>query len=755
MILKLYYDTDIATLTYKGATFYNGQEMNFDQNVVSNDFTYALKNGNLNIGGTFAIAFFTTNTYMQGFNFTYATNKFSFSQHTVADAFYKNQSYDTSITCEPFVVIMSSNYTVSGQINQVRSTIAGGDFKTKTVTRNGINDIITVDYGDKYKITSAKFYYRDPVTYGHYENANSSISADKHKFSITVPRDNITSSGGTGDVFAYFVLPEVNKVASTNINVKYNDGATTQTISYPDQAAGTISGTLKSATGYKITSVSSAWYRNPNTASQITLSGFTTTKVSDTEYSFSLNLTDNDIKHFEQVQTDYIHISLTTEKEAPEVVRADITVKYNDGLATQTLSYPDQAAGTVSGTLKSADGYTIKSVARAWYLNPSTGLQVNLDNFTATKVSNYKYNFSFNVSDSNLTHFKLNQNDYITISLTTEKEKGNLTIDDSGLVNCSINPSTIVQDTETKITLSADLGYILNGSGSYTVDGKQMNFTCNSVESYSFTVTANAALSISFTATKVEAPANASISHTYVLDQDGYNLLGKQFIQAVNNSGDGFTQYDYSKFVNYLYQIPFGVPEDITKPSTSISIGKTSLNVSCSYVTHETLTIDLGEIDLPTKNSTDYNVLGINLFAPFTDKIELPKTVLGSKIKLSMQINLLNESAVLIVSQNDTVIFTCGTQIFTDLPLYFTAGTKDILVKTFKTRYQNTVNQAYIKISFNKPVTNLTSYRTNEHGTLSNYKGFTRVSHGTLKNSLSQEIDGLIIGKLKQGVIIK
>ena len=133
----------------------------------------------------------------------------------------------------------------------------------------------------------------------------------------------------------------------------------------------------------------------------------------------------------------------------------------------------------------------------------------------------------------------------------------------------------------------------------------------------------------------------------------------------------------------------------------------------------------------------------------------MPKTVLGSKIKLSMQINLLNESAVLIVSQNDTVIFTCGTQIFTDLPLYFTAGTKDILVKTFKTRYQNTVNQAYIKISFNKPVTNLTSYRTNEHGTLSNYKGFTRVSHGTLKNSLSQEIDGLIIGKLKQGVIIK
>lgn len=648
MILKLYYDTDIATLTYKGATFYNGQEMNFDQNVVSKDFTYTLKNGNLNIGGTFAVEFFTTNTYMQGFNFTDATNKFSFSQNTVVESFTKNQSYDTSIKCEPFVVIMSSNYTVSGQINQVRSVVAGGDFKTKTVTKSGDNDIITVDYGDSFELTSAKFYYRDPVTYGHYENASTSISADKHKFSITVPRDKITSNGGTGDVFAYFVLPEVKKVVSTNINVKYNDGVT-----------------------------------------------------------------------------------------------------------TQTISYPDQAAGTISGAIKAANGYTIKSVARAWYLNHSTGLQVNLDNFIATKVSNYKYNFSFSVNDSNLTHFNTNPTDYITIALTTEKEKGNLSIDDSGLVHCSINPSTIVQDTETKLTLSADLGYILNGLGNYTVDGQTTSFTCSNVQSYSFIVTANASLSISFTATKVEAPANASISHTYVLDQDGYNLLGKQFIQAVNTSGDGFTQYDYSKFVNYLYQIPFTVPEDITKPSTSISIGKTSLDVSCSYVTHETLTIDLGQIELPTATSIDYNVLDISLFVPFTDKIELPKTVLGSKIKLSMQVNLLNESAVLIVSQNDTVIFTCGSQVFTDLPLYFTAGTKDILVKTFKTRYQNTINQAYIKINFNKPVTNLTSYRTNEHGTLSDYKGFTSVSHGTLKNSISQEIDGLIINKLKQGVIIK
>lgn len=754
MRLKLYYDTDMATLTYKGSTFANGQEMNFDQNLTSNDFKYKLNYGRFADRG-FSLAMLSTNTYMQGFTLNPATDTFNFSQHTIVDTFTKNQANDTSITCEPFLVIMNSNYSVLGILNQTRSIVSGGNFKSKTVTTSGANDIVTVDYGDQYEITSAKFYYRDPVTYGHFDNANSSISADKHKFSITVPRDKITSNGGTGDVFSYIVIPELNQVLSrANINVKYSDGVTTQTISYPNQSAGTISGSLHAASGYKIKNVTSAWYRNPNTGMQVTLSGFTATKVTDTEYSFSFTLTDNDIKHFEQVQTDYIHINLTTEKEAPVIVSADINVKYSDGVTTQVLKYPNQTAGKISGELNSAAGYTIKSVTRAWYLNSNTGLQVNLSNFTATKVSNYKYSFSFDVTDTNLTYFKNNPEYFITIQLTTEKEKGNLKVDDSGLVNCSVTPSSIIQDTETKITLSADLGYILNGSGNYTVDGKQNSFMCNNVESYSFTVTANEALSISFTATKVETKP-ASISHTYILDQDGYNNLGKQFIQAVNTSGDGFTQYDYSKFVNYLYQIPFSVPEDITKPSTSISIGKTSLNVPCTYVTHETLSIDLGEIDLPATNSIDYNVLGITLFAPYTEKIELPKSVLGSKIKLVMQINLLNESATLIVSQNDTVIFTCGTQVFTDLPLYFTAGTKDVLVKTFKTRYQNTINQAYIKISFNKPVDNLTRYKTNEHGTLRDYQGFTRVTHGTLKNSISQEIDRLIIEKLTQGVIIK
>lgn len=232
-------------------------------------------------------------------------------------------------------------------------------------------------------------------------------------------------------------------------------------------------------------------------------------------------------------------------------------------------------------------------------------------------------------------------------------------------------------------------------------------------------------------------------------------MLGKQYVEGVNAKGDGFEQYDYSKFINYIFKIPFAVPESMTKPTQTISLGKVSLNVPCSYITDDTLTVDLGTLSLPIKDSTDYKVNYILLFVPFCETIELPISVLGSTLSVSMQINLLNESATVIVTQDNTVIVTHETEIFTDLPLYFSAGTKDTLVKTFKTQYQNTIKQAYVNISYNKPVTDLTSYATNEHGTLSNYKGLTRVTRGTIKNSINQEIDGIIIDTLQQGVIIK
>lgn len=534
-----------------------------------------------------------------------------------------------------------------------------------------------------------------------------------------------------------------------DLNLTYNDGVTTQTISYPKQTAGKITGTVHAADGYRITKVTGAQYFDRYGGNFF--ANFVATKVSDTEYRFSFDVSNDDLAYIKASQNITTQILVFTENTANS---ANVTVQYDDGVNTQTLSYTNVKPGQkITGEVNAAKGYTITSVKGAHYAE-QYGYQVNVPNFSATKISNYKYQFSFVLTDTDIKRFASNPSFYITLDLTTSKELGNITIDTSGLVNCSVSPSSVLQDTETKVTLSADLGYILDGTGTYTVDGKSTSFSCNKASSYSFTVTANKSVAVVFTATKVESKP-ASISHTYVLDDDGYNLLGRQYVEAINSTGDGFAQYDYSKFINYLYEIPFAVTESITKPTETISIGKVSLNVPCQYVTHETLTIELGSIEIPAKDSTDYKVDQVLLIAPFCESLELPYSVLGSTISLAMQINLLNESANLIVSQDDTVIVTRETEIFTDLPLYFSTGTKDTLVKTFKTQYQNTVKQAYISIAYHKPITNLTSYATNEHGVMSDYKGFTRVTRGTLKNSINEEIDNLIIDRLQQGVIIK
>lgn len=441
-------------------------------------------------------------------------------------------------------------------------------------------------------------------------------------------------------------------------------------------------------------------------------------------------------------------IPYTEPTEPPKPTTFDLTVKYNNGLTdvTDTFTLDKSGDKIVNGTITAGPGYTITGVTGARYsLRP--GQYVTVNDFVATKISDYQYSYTFKAPGAV----------DITASVQTKKIPGNINIDTTGLVNCSVSPSTITQGTQTVLTLNANSGYILNGSGTYTVDGTTTNFTCTNASSYPITVIANTSISIVFSATKTETETQpSSIVHTYVLTQDDYNQLGKQIIDGVNSTGTGFEQYDYTKFVNYLYQIPFDVGTDITTSSSSINLGKKSIDLDCRKVTHETLTIDLGSIDLTdVHNSNDLKPISTTLYSPFSTTINLPPTVLGSKLYLSFSINLKTEQGLLLIKQNDNIIHSEQTELFTDLPLYYSAGNQDTLVRQFKAQYQNAIKQAYIVVNYHKPITNLTSYKTNEHGTLSSYKGFTRVTRGTLKQSINSTIDQSLLNLLRQGVIIK
>lgn len=628
-----------------------------------------------------------------------------------------------------------------------------------------------------------------------------------------------------------------------DLNVTYNNGLTYITDTFKGQKAGTVKGIVQAATGYKITGVNKAYYSIGGYP--VNLDNFTATKVSDDKYSYSFDLSNDDIKELKDNPTitlsvdaenpndDYgddgeeippitidttklvnctvspatieayedteltitanpgyvltgtgsytvdgttktftannvtsykitvnaeaaVSISFTATKPLPAEPSIDLQVTYNNGVENVVDIFKGQKAGTVKGTIQAAPGYEITNVQYAYYI--VVAKLTSLANFTATKISDYKYSYSFDLTEddiNNLNSFK-ELNTQIVIYVDTRKLPGNINVDVSKLVNCSISPATITQGQETVLTLNADNGYILNGTGSYTVDGITTSFTCNNTYSYKITVTANAYVYVFFTATKSEENKINSIVHTYVLSQDDYNNIGKQVIAGINSNGTGFDQYDYTNFVNYLYQIPFKVDDDITTSTSTINLGKQNINIDCQKVTHETLNIDLGSIDLTgVSSSHDYNPINTTLYCPFSNNIVLPPTVIGSKLYLSFSINLKTEQALLLVKQNNSIIYSGQTEMFTDLPLYFTAGRQDTLVKKLKAQYQNTIKQAYVVINYHKPITDLSSYKTTEHGTLSNYKGFTRVSHGTLKQSINNTIDNSILNLLRQGVIIK
>lgn len=730
---------------------------------------------------------------------------------------------------------MHINYSASFDITYNN----GLQNKTKQFN-NRYEGYINVDVtaANGYKITEiGTAYYKMPYGKGEinmpiqYNYKDSKIDDTHHTVQIYMT-NSLLGYFDDNPSKAHIIIPVTTEKAAAadptiNLKVTYNNGVTTVTDTYDNQKAGTVTGTATAGTGYTITGVKGAYYLVAGMRN--TLENFNATKITDTKYTYSFTLTNDDIAElnrlnkpvrlkveteeqptpitidssglknctispttinpgeeatltitadsgyilngngsytvdyettkfacdnvssyqFKVISYDSISISFTATKIEPSI---DLKVTYNNGVTTVTDTYDNQKAGTITGTVTAGTGYIITSVAGAYY--NIVGELTSLKNFNATKISDYKYSYSFDLTNSDIE--KLSRfNTPIKLRVNTEEQAGNIDIDTTNLVHCSVSPSTITQGKETVLTLNADLGYILNGAGSYSVDGTTKSFMCNNAASYQITVTAETSVSISFVATKGETKPS-SIVHTYVLDQEDYNNLGKQIIAGTNSSGTAFEQYDYTKFVNYLYQFPFKVGNDITTSTNTINLGKKNLDIDCQKVTHETLNIDLGSIDLTgMTNSHDYKPINITLYCPFSDNIVLPLTVINSKLNLSFLINLKSEQATLLIKQNDNIIYSGQTKLFTDLPLYFTAGLQDTLIKQLKTQYQNTIKQAYIIVNYNKPIENLTRYRTTEHGTLSNYKGFTRVSYGTLKQSVNSTIDNSLLNLLKQGVIIR
>lgn len=341
------------------------------------------------------------------------------------------------------------------------------------------------------------------------------------------------------------------------------------------------------------------------------------------------------------------------------------------------------------------------------------------------------------------------------------------------LVHCSSDTSSILENTSKTITLTADVGYIFDDDiiyyyyddeGSYYA--KQTK-KANKQNSISFEIAVgsyhdyqqqinyrNDLPSIKAVAIKPNTtPTGTKAMHIYDISDGDINTIMNTSVQKFGQNGP--EAVDFTKFINQIYRIPFNIPTNLTEDVDKIEVGKYSVDVETKQVNQDKLIIDGGSITVEPhyKNANDYSPIECVLYLPFTKEVNLNiNDIINHTINIKYNIDLLSGSTTIIVSNENNEIYTGQFNISTSLEFY--GLYEDKVVNRLNSTYINDILQGYIKLIYNKPIENLVSYETMEHGILKDYHGFTKISNinlqGTYNYNESTEINEL----LKQGVFI-
>ena len=341
------------------------------------------------------------------------------------------------------------------------------------------------------------------------------------------------------------------------------------------------------------------------------------------------------------------------------------------------------------------------------------------------------------------------------------------------LVHCSSNTNSILENSSKTVTLTADDGYIFDDDVIYYYYDDEGSYyakqtkKANKQNTISFEVAVgsyhdyqqqvsyeNDLPSIKAVATKPDTtPTGTQSIHIYDMKDGEINTFMNSLVEHLGP--DGVDIVDFTKYVNQIYRIPFNVPTDLTTDINNIQVGKYSVNVKTKQVNQDKLIIDGGSITVEPhyNNANDYSPVECVLYLPFTKEINLNiNDIINHTINIKYNIDLLSGTTTIIVSNENNEIYTGQFNISTSLEYY--GLYEDKLVNNLNSTYINDILQAYIKLIYNKPIENLVSYETMEHGILKDYHGFTKISNidlqGTYNYNEMIEINEL----LKQGVFI-
>lgn len=352
------------------------------------------------------------------------------------------------------------------------------------------------------------------------------------------------------------------------------------------------------------------------------------------------------------------------------------------------------------------------------------------------------------------------------------------------LTNCKSNTRSLPENTdeefenghviEKTITLTADDGYIFDKDVIYYFyDFDTASYTKDTVKAtnkntISFTMHAGAFDDLKYQAQKPEIiavanPEKENVStgldsiHIYHMRNAELDNLSNKLISYFKTTSSGDTElqdYDYTRFINQVYRLPFSIPSNIEVDTTKVSAGLFNLNMNTKTIKVDHYDIDIGTIKIDSKDATSYNAIKATLYLPFISSVQLDiNDIIGHTISITYRINLLNGMNTLIVENENGLIHNQNVNVATNLQLFGAYYDKN--VGNLNSVLNNNLRQAYIVIERKTPITNLLTYPTNEHGLVSDYKGLTKFVNTQLHIDATFQEKQEILAQLEQGVNIK
>ena len=423
---------------------------------------------------------------------------------------------------------------------------------------------------------------------------------------------------------------------------------------------------------------------------------------------------------------------------------ATVSVKNNTITITPNVGY----------NIISANLYTINSYDYAHHKTNETSFKIenNIATLTFDKVQNLRNNYE------------------IHVSYETKKQEIKPTIVKyTGLAIKPLENTTITFDGVNHWELKCNSGYHINdlhvlgswiGSGEYNIKDAVTPTISSDKKTATFVVTnknllTSANLKINGDIAKDEIPptpnTGTNVIRLYEVDDETLDKISKKDITVFQNESP--QRYDFQSFINQLYKLPFVIPKSYLTTTNQIITGYFTVDAPAYKINEENYSLKIGSITVPTTNGFDYNIKDISLILPWLPTVKLSSSdILGKTINIVYNLSFLDGTTTVVIKSDNTVVESFQNNIAQNLELFNIYSNREN--GSLNSTLQNDLRQAYIKINYYKPVDNLISYPTNEHGNLKDYHGFTKVKNIILSKSINADIDDLIINQLKQGVII-